>query len=118
MDAVALQILTAQLGEAPATTIPPASNVAVQHIPACNIYTILANHYSACDYTDSLVHKLTPWNLGHNGSNSFPQIERHIIKWKEGIDYLHHCQYPYTPADVAIQFVLNGPMHIEPWTCL
>ena len=118
VDAVVLQILTARLGEAPATTIPSASDIAVQRIPARDIYTVLANRYSACDYTDGLVHKLTLWNLRHNGSNSFTQIERYILKWKEGIDYLRRCRYPYTPADAAIQFVLNGPMHIEPWTRL
>ena len=118
VDAVVLQILTARLGEAPATTIPPASDIAVQQIPARDIYTILANRYSACDYTDGLVHKSTLWNLQHNGGNSFTQIKRYILKWKEGIDYLRRCQYPYTPADAAIQFVLNSPMHIEPWTRL
>ena len=115
VDAIVLQILTTCLGEAPATSIPPASDIAVQCIPARDIYNVLANQYSACDYTDGLVHKLTLWNFQHNSSNSFNQIKRYIIKWKEGIDYLQQCHYPYIPTDAAI---LNGPMHLKPWTRL
>ena len=42
-------------------------------------------------------------------------MERYITAWKEGIDHLCHCQYPYTPANAAIHIVLHGPMHIDAW---
>ena len=73
------------------------------------IYALLSECYSG--NADGLVCKIQLWNMKYSGG----AVEQYITTWKEGINHLHQCQYPYTPEDVAIHFVLHGPMHINAW---
>ena len=111
IDATVVQILTSHLGTAPATALPSATDIALQRRTAREIYALLSERYSGNNYADGLVCKMQLWNTKYSGG----AVEHYITTWKEGIDHLRRCQYPYMPADAAIHFILHGPMQIDAW---
>ena len=85
IDVTVVQILTSHLGPAPATTLPTATDIALQRCTAREIYALLSEHYSGNDYADGLVRKMQLWNTKYTGG----AVEKYISTWKEGIDHLH-----------------------------
>ena len=78
---------------------------------------MLSEHDSGSDYADGLVQKMKLWDFRYTGGLG-PSLEKYINMWKDGIDLLCRCRYPYTVPDAAIHFVLHGPMHLQIWSRL
>ena len=117
LDALVVQVLTAKLGPGPAAHIPSATEIATQRRTARQIYQMLSERYSGSDYADGLVQKMKLRDYRYTGGLG-PSLEKYINMWKDGIDLLHRCRYPYMVPDAAIHFVLHGPMQLQIWSRL
>ena len=115
--ALVVQVLTAKLGPGPAAHIPSTTEISTEKRTAWQIYQMLTEHYSGSDYADGLVQKMKLWDYQYTGGLGL-NLEKYINMWKDGIDLLHRCRYPYTVPDTAIHFILHGPMHIQIWSHL
>lgn len=117
LNALVVQVLMAKLRSGPAAHIPSAAEIATERRTTRQIYQMLSEWYSESDYADGLVQKMKLWDFRYSGGLG-SSLERYIAMWKDGIDLLRRCRYPYTVPDAAIHFILHGPMHIQIWSRL